>query len=212
MVLCLEQFPSGTQERVEQTAVSSQGIPYPSTGSASPLNQNSSGNSGISATQNSESSLSKDNLPASRTPIPGPQEKSADKSNQKRSTLGVLFSMLGSLLLVLGVFFGVIVCLKKILPREKNSLPPELIGCVGQFMLTPKNRLYLVTFGPRLLLLSASPEGLSVLTEVTSPDEVEYFVQCGPKAFTGSSSPLVQEAINRIRKEQREKKEASHEK
>lgn len=211
---CLEQLPSGSPESFGQAAASrgSSDATVRSDSSVGRISSPRSNSTALADPLTSGSSLSKEDSSTSRTPLPGPQDKSNNKTAQKRSTLSVLFSMLGSLLLVLGVFFGIVFCLKKILPREKNSLPPELIGCVGQFMLTPKNRLYLVTFGSRLLLLSASPEGLCVLTEVTAPEEVEYFIQCGPKAFTGSSSPLVQEVLDRIRTEQRQRKEASREK
>ncbi len=145
-----------------------------------------------------------------KTPIPGPQEKGQSPSSQNKSALRTFVSMVGSLLLVLGIFFGIVVCLKKILPKDKNSLPAELIGCIGQYALTSKHRLYLVAFGPRLLLLCSAPEGLSVLTEINSPKEAEYFVQCAPKAFSGSSSPVIREILDRIRKDQRERKEAAH--
>jgi flagellar biogenesis protein FliO len=83
-----------------------------------------------------------------------------------------LISVFGSLLIVIGVFFILVLFLKKVSPKGNRLLPKEAFEDLGRAMLTQKIQLHLLRLGNRLLLVSITPDGVSPITEITDPDEV----------------------------------------
>jgi flagellar biogenesis protein FliO len=83
-----------------------------------------------------------------------------------------LISVFGSLLIVIGVFFILVLFLKKVSPKGNRLLPKEAFEDLGRAVLTQKIQLHLLRLGNRLLLVSITPDGVSPITEITDPDEV----------------------------------------
>jgi flagellar biogenesis protein FliO len=108
--------------------------------------------------------------------------------------------MLGSLTLVLGIYFAFVWVMRKINPAANAGLPPEVIEVMGQVPFGPKRNLQLVRLGSKLLLLMNSPEGTQPIGEITDPVEVEYLTSiCPGKRKTGSRSlAAIQNAAARI--------------
>lgn len=88
--------------------------------------------------------------------------------------------MLGSLALVLGLYFAFVWVMRKINPGGNRGLPPEVISVMGQIPFGPRRNLQLVRLGSKLLLLMNSPEGTQPLGEITDSTEVEYLSSLCP--------------------------------
>lgn len=84
--------------------------------------------------------------------------------------------MLGSLALVLGLYFGFVWIMRRLSPSGNQTLPREVIELMGQIPFGPKRNLQLIRLGSKLLLIINSAEGSQALGEITDPNEVEYLV------------------------------------
>ena len=97
---------------------------------------------------------------------------SGSRFDPTASTLTVL----SSLAVVLGVFLLLVWAIRRAMPRSSQLLPTDVVEVLGRAPLMGKQQMYLVRFGPKLLLLSVSPEGAETLTEIEHPDEVARIV------------------------------------
>ena len=88
--------------------------------------------------------------------------------------------MLGSLALVLGLYFAFVWVMRKINPGGNHGLPPEVISVIGQVPFGPRRNLQLVRLGSKLLLLMNSPEGTQPIGEINDALEVEYLTSLCP--------------------------------
>ncbi|MDO5567559.1 MAG: flagellar biosynthetic protein FliO, partial [Planctomycetia bacterium] len=105
--------------------------------------------------------------------IPLAKPDALGKSTKSTKTFwGSLVTMFGSLILVLGVFLLIAWGMKKFVPGQSVILPNSVLQCLGQFPLTSRNRLYLLRFGKKLLLVSVSGDETSLVCEVENEDEV----------------------------------------
>jgi flagellar biogenesis protein FliO len=91
------------------------------------------------------------------TPSPGP----------------ALFSMLGSLAIVLGLFFGLVWLLRRGMPKGTRLLSSEVVEVLGRAPLAGRQQMHVVRFGNKLLLVSLSPGGAETLSEIIEPAEVD---------------------------------------
>lgn len=57
-------------------------------------------------------------------------------------------------------------------PYSVGGLPPEAVDVLGRRALDPRNSVYIVKIGSRMLLLGSSSGGLSTLSEINDPIEV----------------------------------------
>jgi flagellar biogenesis protein FliO len=103
-------------------------------------------------------------------------------SNKLKSLTGSadIGKMLGSLALVLGIYFAFVWVMRKINPNGGRGLPPEVIEVLGQVPFGARRSLQLVRLGSKLLLLMNSPEGTQPIGEITDPTEVEYLASLCP--------------------------------
>src|SRR5436190_5536575 len=82
-----------------------------------------------------------------------------------------------ALALVVATIFG---AAKFLRPRGSSTsvtLPSDAIDVLGRKALDYRHTLHLVRCGSRLLVLGSSADGLSTLTEITDPAEVEQLAE-----------------------------------
>ncbi len=89
---------------------------------------------------------------------------------------GTLTTVVGSLAVVLGLFFVVAWCMRRSLPASMTRLPSEVVEMLGRAPLAGKQNLHLLRVGGKLVLVVVTPFGAETLTEVTHPDEVERLI------------------------------------
>ncbi len=102
-----------------------------------------------------------------------PTDSNVKTSARPRGWLGNLFSMAFSLLLVLGVFAILVWVVRKSGIQQSSSLPSPVLQVLGRSMLAPRQQLYVVRFGPKLLLVSHQLGQTQTLSEIDDPVEVE---------------------------------------
>ncbi|HOM16112.1 MAG TPA: flagellar biosynthetic protein FliO [Thermoguttaceae bacterium] len=105
----------------------------------------------------------------------GPTAKSPPLSGVSGRTFDPAAStltVLSSLAVVLGVFLLLIWAIRRAMPRSAQILPTEVVEILGRAPLMGKQQMYLLRCGPKLLLVSVTPEGAETLTEIEHPDEV----------------------------------------
>ena len=100
-------------------------------------------------------------------------------SSGEASTGGseALFTTLGSLALVLCLFFAAAYVLRRGTPHALAALPGEVVEILGRAPLPGRHQMHLVRCGHKLLLVAISTAGADTLTEITDPAEVDRL--CG---------------------------------
>ena len=111
--------------------------------------------------------------------------------------------MLGSLALVLGIYFAFVWAMRKLNPNGNKGLPPGVIEVMGQVPFGTRRNLQLVRLGSKLLLLMNSPEGTQPIGEITNPTEVEYLASLCPgnrkqRANSANHIAAIQQAAKRL--------------
>lgn len=85
-------------------------------------------------------------------------------------------SSAGAILTALVVFLLFLLGLAKLFlkrsPYAIRGLPLEAIDVLGRRAVDPRNSIYMVKVGSRMILLGSSPGGLSSLAEITDPIEI----------------------------------------
>ena len=109
--------------------------------------------------------------------------------------------MVGSLALVLGLYFAFVWVMRKLNLGGNAGLPSDVVEVLGQVPFGARRSLQLVRLGTKVLLLLNSPEGTQPLGEISNPDEVEHLVSlCRGKRKPRSKQPThaVQQAVTQI--------------
>lgn len=82
-------------------------------------------------------------------------------------------TVVGSLAVVLGMFFVLAWFLRRTMPQAMTRLPGEVVEQLGRTPLGGKQNMHLVRVGSKLLLVVVTPFGAETLTEITDVDEVD---------------------------------------
>ena len=129
-----------------------------------------------STTEATEAPLARAKKPI---PLAPPSERTQRELTSPRmpNTSNTIATILGSLAVVLGLFFATAWFLRRNMPKGMTLLPGEVLEQLGRAPLAGKQQMYLVRVGHKLLLLVVTPHGAETLTEITDPDEVDRF--CG---------------------------------
>ncbi|HEV3136720.1 MAG TPA: flagellar biosynthetic protein FliO, partial [Pirellulales bacterium] len=78
-----------------------------------------------------------------------------------------------SLGIVLGLFLLVVLVVRRGMPKNAALLPREAVEVLGRGPLVGKQQVHLVRCGNKILLVCALNAGVTTLTEITDPAEVE---------------------------------------
>jgi flagellar biogenesis protein FliO len=97
------------------------------------------------------------------------------RSERGRSAGGLpaLATVVGSLSVVLGLFFLAAWVMRRASPRGSVLLPPEVFEVLGRAPLASRQQVHLLRCGRKLLLVSVTQAGTETLTEVTEAEEVD---------------------------------------
>jgi flagellar protein FliO/FliZ len=100
--------------------------------------------------------------------------KTTAAAPKTRSTTANWWTSLGGLVAVLALVLLSAKLLRKSLPAAQKGLPPEVIRVLGRKPLDYRHTIHLVRCGSKLLVLGSSQEGLTTLSEITDPVEIDY--------------------------------------
>lgn len=110
---------------------------------------------------------------------PLPLRRSGDRSGSAATTqddgpkIGSLWTALTATSFILLLIMGLAKLLKKHVPMGTATLPQEALEVLGKRQLDPRQRIYVVRCGSRILLIGSCADGLTALAEITDPVEVD---------------------------------------
>jgi flagellar biogenesis protein FliO len=103
--------------------------------------------------------------------LPGATNRDATKSNGFGPE--AILSLLFSLGVVVGLFYGAAWFIRRSLPPAARRLPTEVVEVLGRAPLAGRQQMQLVRLGAKLLLVAISADGANCLSEVTTANEVD---------------------------------------
>ncbi len=101
----------------------------------------------------------------------------AAESERKPIETPSLWPLMGSLVLVLGLFFALAWLMRRLSPHGIAVLPPEAFEVLGRAPLANRQQAHLVRCGNKLWLIAVGAAGASPLGEIADADEVERLTQ-----------------------------------
>jgi len=107
--------------------------------------------------------------------LPGSDRTAGEQAGSRGTTGGVagVFSLLASLGVVLGLFLGAAYLMRRGMPKQGRMLPREAVESLGRIPFPGRQQGQLLRVGNKLVLVSFSSAGASVITEITDPLEVD---------------------------------------
>ncbi len=115
-------------------------------------------------------------IPLVRNSSSRSSEAGGQNTNTPRGSGAGLGTLLGSLACVVVVLLGVAKLVMRKNPFAVPGLPRDAVEILGRRTVDPRNSVYLVKVGGKVLLLGASSNGLSPLGEISDPIEVATLV------------------------------------
>jgi len=149
-------------------------------------------------------SLASTNFPSSTTISRGPLElrpSSKDKIGsveRPKSSWGTAVSMFLSLAVVLSFFLLVAWLVKKSQPQSFLKLPGDVVQVMGRTPMAPRQQMYVVRFGSKLLLISHQPGQTQTLGEITDADEVQRLAGLCEANLPGSISNSFRDVLKQV--------------
>ena len=113
-----------------------------------------------------------------------------------------LFSVGGSLFIVVAAFFLLAALLRKVSPKGNRPLPKEAFECLGRYFLTQKHQLQVLRMGSRIVLVSVMPDGVSTLAEITDPDEAVSFLGLCRRLDNNSATEMFRKSVASMSEEE----------
>ena len=126
--------------------------------------------------------------------LPAPRHESSTERNSGGSrTLGAIVSVVGSLAVVLGLFFVVAWFMRRGMPNSARRLPGEVVEVLGRTPLAGRQQMHLLRFGNKLLLVCASATGVDTIGEITDSLEIDRLAGlCAAQEATSASTTFKQ--------------------
>lgn len=120
-------------------------------------------------------------------------------TNSIGSFLGVIFSM-G---MVISLFLGLAWVYKKSLPKSMGRLPDEVVQVLGRTSISPRQQMYVVRFGKKLLLVSQQPGQTQTLSEISDDEEVDRLTGICESNLPSSSTQSFSDVLRQVASGQR---------
>lgn len=144
------------------------------------------------------------NLGASTNNSRGPLElrpSSKDKPGsveRPKSSSGTVVSVFLSLAVVLSFFLLVAWLVKKSQPHSFLKLPGDVVQVMGRTPMAPRQQMYVVRFGSKLLLISHQPGQTQTLGEISDADEVQRLAGLCEANHPGSISNSFRDVLKQV--------------
>lgn len=161
-------------------------------GYTTPLPGPPAGPAALPATQTNATATMPLSPPQRKTGEPLPLARRGKTSSDDSATGpgGALLTTMGSLAVVLCLFFAVAWVLRRGTPHSLAALPSDVVEILGRAPLPGRHQMHLVRCGHKLLLVAVSTAGADTLTEITDPLEVDRLCglcrQSHPQSATAS--------------------------
>ena len=128
-----------------------------------------------------------------------PSSKGATGDLDKpKSSWSAALSMFFSLAVVLSFFLLVAWLVKKSQPNSFLKLPGEVVQVMGRSPMAPRQQMYVVRFGSKLLLISHQPGQTQTLCEISNSDEVQRLAGLCEANHPGSISNSFRDVLKQV--------------
>ena len=114
------------------------------------------------------------------------------------SSWAAALSMFLSLAVVLSFFLLVAWLVKKSQPNSFLKLPGDVVQVMGRTPMAPRQQMYVVRFGSKLLLISHQPGQTQTLGEITDADEVQRLAGLCEANHPGSISNSFRDVLKQV--------------
>ena len=138
---------------------------------------------------------SKSRAPLELKPSAKDNAQSLDKP---KSSWGAALSMFLSLAVVLSFFLLVAWLVRKSQPNSFLKLPGDVVQVMGRTPMAPRQQMYVVRFGSKLLLISHQPGQTQTLGEITDADEVQRLAGLCEANHPGSISSSFRDVLKQV--------------
>jgi flagellar biogenesis protein FliO len=160
-----------------------------------PASFNSESPSSTSKTANAGSNRTSTRAPLELKPSTKEKTRNLDKPT---STWSAALSMFFSLAVVLSFFLLVAWLVKKSQPTSFLKLPSDVVQVMGRTPMAPRQQMYVVRFGSKLLLISHQPGQTQTLGEITDIDEVQRLAGLCEANHPGSISNSFRDVLKQV--------------
>lgn len=121
-----------------------------------------------------------------------------------------VFSLLASLGVVLGLFFGAAYLMRRGMPKQGRVLPREAVESLGRIPFPGRQQGQLLRVGNKLVLVSFSNAGADVIAEITDPVEVDRLAGMCAQADRHSSVKSFRDVVEQFFGEKPPRPEPPH--
>jgi flagellar biogenesis protein FliO len=95
------------------------------------------------------------------------------KGSGRAGPMSAIFTVFGSLIIVLGIFVGIAWLLRRGMPAGSGRLPSGVVEVLGNAPLAARRQMHVLRFGDKILLVCVSQTGVDTLSEIEDATEVE---------------------------------------
>jgi len=117
---------------------------------------------------------------------------------KSKSTWGAALSMFFSLAIVISFFLLGVWLIKKSQPHSFVKLPGDVVQVMGRTPMAPRQQMYVVRFGSKLLLISHQAGQTQTLGEITDEDEVQRLAGLCEANQPGSISNSFRDVLKQV--------------
>lgn len=129
---------------------------------------------------------------------PEGKESADNKIKKPSSSWSSTISMFVSLLIVIGLFLLVARVFRGLSPTPQKFLPKEVVQVIGRSPLAPRQQMYMIRFGGKLLLVSQQMGQTTTLSEIENPDEVSHLLGLCEQQSSNSISNSFRDVLQQI--------------
>ena len=133
----------------------------------------------------------------------GSPNESVQRSSANFGLTNSLGTMVGALVVTLGLFTILVLVVKRVQTNPKQmGLPREAFEVIGETTIGPKQKLMVVRCGVQALVVGVSPSGIQSVAQIDDPDEAGQFIaQCrglgGTAEFNKTLREMEKEPVQR---------------
>jgi flagellar biogenesis protein FliO len=138
----------------------------------------------------------------SLSPTSNRTDVDSGREDEKNELAGPAITVTSSLVVVLGLFAGLVWATRKFGSRgtSQGALPKEVLQSLGSAPIDARTRITMVRCGHRILVMAQTATGIHPLSEITDADEVRQLTA----ACLGDSKRAFASALQSIEKEKSE--------
>ncbi|NOZ39119.1 MAG: FliO/MopB family protein [Planctomycetes bacterium] len=144
--------------------------------------------------------------PPTRQQIAKPTGSDATKSSPRAHAVAMpkiesLTTAAAGLAIVVGLFLACAWLLRRSGPKPTSPLPSEAVAVLGRVPLAARNFAHLLQVGNKLVLVAITPDGVSPITEITDPAEVQRMLGLCRRNHKHSTTAEFQDVLAKLSEE-----------